>query len=77
MMSLPNKSAAGRHVFAEPANTKGATRVTPLGLLLLAGQDNPQTSGLKVVAARSHQAHLNTKARTTANVLGNKQVVIL
>jgi hypothetical protein len=77
MISLPDKSAAGRHAFAEPANTKGATRVTPSGLLLHSGQDNPQTSGLQVVAARPHQAHPNNMARATANVLSNNRIVIL
>jgi len=46
-------------------------------LLLRSGQDNPQTSGLKVVAARPHQAHPNEMARATANVLGNNRIIIL
>jgi hypothetical protein len=62
--------------FVGTESTKGATRVSPFGLLLHSGQDNPQTSGLKVVAARPHQVHPNEMARATANVLGNNRVAM-
>ena len=63
--------------LAETANTKGATRVNALcGLLRRSGRDNPQATGLSVAAARSHQAHPDEMARTTANVLGNNRIVM-
>jgi hypothetical protein len=63
--------------FVGTESTRGATRVSPLGLLLHSGQDNPQTSGLKVVATRPHQAHPNHMARATADVLSNNRIIML
>src|SRR5258708_7733523 len=78
MISLPSKSAAGlQERLCRNGKYKGRdSRHALCGLLRRSGQDNPQTSGLKVVAARPHQVHPNEMVRATANVLGNNRIVM-
>jgi hypothetical protein len=82
-VGFSNSSLAAKADIANPARLcrngkyKGRdSRHALCGLLRRSGQDNPQTSGLKVVAARPHQAHPNEMARATANVLGNNRSVM-